>query len=226
MAVITISREYGSSGNEIARRICDRLGYRYFDKNLMAQLGAELGLDSAKIADVPQDKQYHARSLLERLLTTTPLPSISGDIDWSWAARSQAEEHTVRMSAQTVERLLRAAHEQDNVVVVGRAGQVVLHDMPNVVHLRVVAPIEQRIERIQQIAALSADAARDLVHRRDQAAGDYIKSFYTVDWTDPLLYTVVINTDKLTPPLAVDLIVKALECLPAATRPELPSVTA
>jgi cytidylate kinase len=98
--------------------------------------------------------------------------------------------------------------------------------MPNVVHLRVVAPIEQRIERIQQIAALSADAARDLVHRRDRAAGDYVKSFYNVDWTDPLLYTVVINTNKLTPPLAVDLIVKALECLPEPARPELPSVTA
>ncbi len=40
MAVITISREYGSRGNEIARRICDRLGYRYFDKSLMAHLPA------------------------------------------------------------------------------------------------------------------------------------------------------------------------------------------
>lgn len=226
MAVITISREYGSRGNEIARRICDRLGYRYFDKNLMAQLGAQMGLNPDMVADLPQDKQYQTRSLLERLLTTTPLPNIAGDLDWSWAARTQAEEQTVRMSVQTVESLIRAAHEQGNVVVVGRAGQVVLHNMPDVIHLRVVAPIEQRIERIQQIAALSTDAARELVHRRDQAAGDYIKSFYTVDWTDPLLYTVVINTDKLTPPLAVDLIVKALECLPAAAKPELPSVTA
>ncbi len=41
-----------------------------------------------------------------------------------------------------------------------------------------------------------------------------------------MLYTVVINTDKLTPPLAVDLIVKALECLPEPARPELPNAVA
>ena len=40
MTVITISREYGSGGNHIASLLCDRLGYRFFDKNLMAQIGA------------------------------------------------------------------------------------------------------------------------------------------------------------------------------------------
>jgi cytidylate kinase len=226
MAAITISREYGSQGNEIARLLCERLGYRYFDKSLMAQLGAQMDLAPDTIADLPEDKRYQARGLLERLLATTPLPTISGDLGWSWAARAEAEEQTVRMSVKIVESLIRAAHEQDNVVVVGRAGQVVLRDMPNVLHVRAVAPVEQRIGRIQQIAALSADAARELVHRRDRGAADYVKSFYHVDVNEPLLYDLVINTGKLTSSLVVDLICEALGSLPASTKPVSPDVAA
>jgi CMP/dCMP kinase len=211
MAIITISREYGSKGNEIARLLCERLSYRYFDKNLMVQLGAQLGVTPDTIADLTEDRHYQARGLLERLLATTPLPMISGDFNWSWAARAQAEEQTVSMSVKTVERLIRAAYEQDNVVIVGRAGQVVLRDTPHVLHGRVIAPVEQRVRRMQQLAGLDADAARDLVHRRDQAARDYVERFYHVDWNDPLLYDLVINTSTFEAAEVVDLIVKALD---------------
>lgn len=223
MAVITISREYGSRGNEIARLICARLEYRYFDKELMAQLGAQMGLSPDEITDLPEDK-HHVRRLFERLFATASLPTISGEITgWGFAARAEAEEQAERMSAQTVESLIRAAHEQEKVVVVGRAGQIVLRGMPNVLHVRVIAPIQQRIQRMQQIEGVNADAARDLVHRRDRAAGDYVKSFYNVDWTDPLLYDLIINTSKMTDQVAVELIIKALEGLPASARPQSPS---
>ena len=43
MTVITISRQYESGGDEIARQLCDRLGYRYLDKDLMASLGVQAG---------------------------------------------------------------------------------------------------------------------------------------------------------------------------------------
>ncbi len=215
MAVITISREYGSRGNEVARLVCDRLGYRYFDKDLMAQVGAQMGLAPDKIADLPEDEQqHHARSHVERLFAT--IPTLSGDLaGWGFAARVEVEEQMERMSIQTVESLIRAAHEQDKVVVVGRGGQVVLRDMPDVLHVRVIAPIELRIQRMQQSEGVTADAVRELMQRRDQAAADYVKSFYDVDWADPLLYDMVINTSKVTPAAAAELIIKALDYLPA-----------
>ncbi len=226
MAVITISREYGSQGNAIARFLCERLGYHYFDKHLMLQLGAQLGLPLDEIARLPEDKRYHAQGIVERLLATTPLPTISGDLGWSWTARAQAEEQTLRLSVHTVERLIRAAHDQDKVVVVGRGGQVVLQDLPNVVHVRVVAPIGQRVERIAQLSGRSADAARELVQRRDHAARDYVQSFYAVDWNDPLLYDLVINTGKLTAAVAVELMSTALDGLPVSPTPEMSGATA
>jgi hypothetical protein len=94
MAVITISREYGSRGNEVAQLICDRLGYRYFDKELMAQVGAQMGLAPNQIADLPEDK-HHVRSLVERLFATAPVPTLSGDlVGWSFAAGVQVQEQT------------------------------------------------------------------------------------------------------------------------------------
>jgi CMP/dCMP kinase len=214
MAVITISREYGSRGNAIARLLCERLGYRYFDKDLMEQLGAEMGVESETIAGLPEDKQHRTRGYVERFFAS--MPTLTGDIGWRTAARVEVAAQMERVSAQTVESLIRAAYEQDNVVVVGRAAQVVLRNAPAVLHVRVVAPIEQRIERTQQTAGLSSDAARELVHQRDQAARDYVKSFYNVDWTDPLLYDLVINTSTLREQASVDLIVQALTALTAA----------
>lgn len=222
MAVITISREYGSRGNEIARLLCERLGYRYFDKELMAHLAAQMGLSPDKLTDLPEDRRHPVQSHVERLFAV--MPTISGDFaGWGLAARAEAEKQMERMSLQTVESLIHAAHEQDKVVVVGRAGQVVLRGMPDVVHVRIIAPIEQRIQRMQEIEGVNADAARDLVHRRDRAAADYVRSFYHVDWTDPLLYDLVINTSKMTEQVAVDVIIKALDSLPASTRPAAPN---
>lgn len=211
MAVITISREYGSRGNAIARLLCERLGYRYFDKELMAQLGEAMGVEPEAIAGLPDDRQHRARSYVERFFAA--MPSITGDIGWRAAAKVEVEAQLERLSVQTVESLIRAAHEQGNVVIVGRAAQVVLHNEPNVLHVRVVAPIEQRIRRAQATAGLSSDAARELVHQRDRAAADYLKSFYNVDWTDPLLYDLVINTSKLTEQASVELIAQALASL-------------
>ena len=61
---------------------------------------------------------------------------------------------------------------------------------------------------------------RARVSQRDQASAEYVKRFYDVDSADPLLYDMVINTSKMTPAAAADLIIKALNCLPAPARLE------
>src|SRR5689334_2422724 len=73
MAVITISRQHGSGGHEVTRLICARLGYRYFDKELMAQLGAQIGLAPDQVVDLPEDK-HRVQSVIERLFANVPNP--------------------------------------------------------------------------------------------------------------------------------------------------------
>ena len=67
MAVITISREVGSGGDQIARRLCELLGYRYFDKTLMAQVAKEQGVSDTEVVDFSEDK-YRLRGFIDALL--------------------------------------------------------------------------------------------------------------------------------------------------------------
>ena len=160
MTVITISRQYASGGDEIARQLCDRLGYQYLDKSLMASLGAQAG------------------------------------------------------SVALVQNYIRATHGQGGAVILGRGGQVALRDMPDVLHVRVVAPLEIRIRRVQESEGLTADEARAQVSMSDQASAGYVKQYYNADPADPLLYDLVINTSKITPVVATDLVIQAMACLP------------
>jgi cytidylate kinase len=211
MTTITISRQLGCGGKDVATLICERLGFRYFDKELMTQLGAELGLAPEQIVDLPEH-QHRVKSLVERLFgaTINPFGDPSG---WTIPAQLEAQQRT---SVQTFQSLIQAAHAHGDVVIMGRGGQAVLHNTPGVLHVRLVAPLEQRIERVRQREELSADEARARIIERDAASFDYVRRFYTVDATDPLLYDMVINTDHLPLPSVADLIVRALEALPAS----------
>ena len=67
MAVITISRQYGSEGDEIAANLCQILGYQSFNKQLMMKVAAEVGLTEGEVVDFTED-QHRVRSFLDRLL--------------------------------------------------------------------------------------------------------------------------------------------------------------
>jgi cytidylate kinase len=210
MAVMTISREYGSGGQEVAKLICERLGYRYFDKGLMEQLGEQLGLAPEEVVDLPEHR-HKVQSLVERLFLTAPDP-LGDPGGWAAAARLDAQR---RDSVQTFQSLIHAAHQHDNVVIMGRGGQMVLRDAPDVLHVRLVAPVELRVRRTAQKEGLSEEAARRRVAERDEASIDYVRRFYGADAADPLLYDLALNMSKLAPATAADLIIKALDCLRA-----------
>jgi len=88
--------------------------------------------------------------------------------------------------------------------------------LPGVLHVRIIAPMENRIQRVkallkQQRQGTTADLdlrrkAQDLIERRDAASADYIQRFYDVDWADPLLYHVILNTGELSVEMATQII--------------------
>ncbi len=214
MAVITISRQFGSHGDTVAQLLCDRLGYRYFDKNLMMGLAAQAGVAPEKVVDLSDDK-HRARSLVERLFSNYAAP-MADPAAWAAGAAFNAEE--LAMAAQ-VKSLIRAAHREGQVVIVGRGGQVVLAGLPDVLHVRVMAPPELRIRRHQERAGVTEAAAREQVLKRDEASADFVRHYYDADLADPALYDLIINTAKVTPSVAADLIIKAMECLPTKATP-------
>ncbi len=214
MAVITISRQYGSGGDEIATRVAHLLGYRYFDKNLLVHLAAEIGLAEDKIVDF-SERNYNVMNFLDRLLGQRVF------------GRAMALESVVdgmrnletcdldeRRYIAVVQGAVRAAYAQGDTVIVGRGGQAILRDEPGVLHVRLEAPRKARIRAVQEKEGLTWFAeAENKVIERDIASAGYLERFYNLDITDVTLYHLLINVHKWGITAAAKIIVDAVAYL-------------
>ena len=212
MPVITISRQYGSGGDAIAKRVCEALDYSYFDKNLMAQVASEAGISESDVVDFPEDT-YKMRGFLDRLLGRRR----SAADAWTNSAAQRAlpvEALDEARSVNLIKETIIGAHRHDNVVIVGRGGQAILREHPGVLHVRIVAPLGARVLRVQSTDNVSLDEATTRVNRRDEAAAAYLERFHDINWDNPLLYHLIINTGKWEIEGAIQIIIDALAHLP------------
>jgi cytidylate kinase len=228
MAVITISRQYGSLGDEIAARVCESLGYRSFDKRLMAAIASEVGLSDTQVVDFSEDS-HEVRGFLDRLLgrgrgSSRQVRVWSEDKEGTRSSQAMAldDAQAIGMVQTTIE----AAYAQGNMVVVGRGGQALLADKPDVLHVRVEASFDNRVRTVQRQENLSLIEAEELVERRDRASADYLQRFYGIDGGASSLYHLVINTDKCGVEAAAQIMVHALDYLKPLAVPEAEAVAA
>ena len=216
MAVVTISRQYGSGGTEVAARVCEMLSYRYLDKVLITQVAAEAGLSGKELIEFSEQRS-EVRAFLDRLLRPGP----HGVVRIETRSRDEAGSETISVEqldearcAKLVRSAIHAAYEQGDVVIVGRGGQATLKNMPGVLHVRVVAPMGNRILRIQEQEKVGAEEARRLAIKHDQATARYLKQLFGVRGDEPELYNLVINTGKWSSDTVAQIILKAVEQLP------------
>lgn len=194
MPVITISRQYGSGAVEVAERLCEVLGYSYFDKNLMVQVATEMGISEKEVVDFSEDT-YRMRNFLERLfgrrrMKTTPTATPTSGQALQVETLSEAD------GINLVRDTILAAYDRDNVVIVGRGGQAILQEKPGVLHVRLNAPEGARALRVKEREGVSLAAAIDRTKTKDHAAVAYLERFFEIDWNNPALYHIVLNTGK------------------------------
>ena len=203
MTVITISRQFGSYGDEIAQKLCEILGYQYFDKRLVMQAASEAGLSEQEIMDYSEEN-YKVRNFLGQILSR---PQTLGHVRiWKEDAQGIRSPDAIPLTEETaldlVQKAIRHAHQIGNVVIVGRGGQVILQNEPDVLHVRVEAPLETRIQRVKQWQPYETSlglrrTAQDIIEKKDAVSADYLQRFYNVRWDDSMLYHIIINTEKL-----------------------------
>jgi cytidylate kinase len=181
MSAITISREFGSLGCEAAHKAAERLGFRLVQRELINQAAIRAGTPEVALAAIDE----------LGLLRLTPSPRAN-----------QAYLVAVR---QVIEVLA----AEGNVVIIGRAGQALLKGRPDILHVRIVAPVELRAQRVSERFNVSIEAALAQVEASDRSRSRYVKRFYHIRWDDPMHYDLVINTAKLTSEAAALLITQA-----------------
>jgi cytidylate kinase len=206
MRAVTISREYGSGGGEIAARLAHASGWRLIDHEVVVQVAHDLGL-SEEDAEL-QDE--HVASFIEQALDSLSLaypsayPNISGSVPPSPLQRQQAYH-------EALQRVILNAADEGNVVIVGRGSHVVLADRRDVLRVAVVAPLPQRIVYVARREGLDAAAARERIQRKDQDRRRYLEVQYHTRPFEPEQFDLSVNTAVLTLDDAVELIRRALE---------------
>jgi CMP/dCMP kinase len=212
MRAITISREYGSGGGEIAARLARRLGWQLIDHAVIEQTARELEVHETEVAK--HDEEY-IESTLSRIqdriqrFAPTAFTSAGGPGPSIFASSPSSAEP--RAYQDTMRHIIMAAANTGHVVIVGRGGQVLLADKRDVLHIRVVVPLELRVAYVARREGLDLDAARRRVQAKDRARTRYMQTQFHCQHEDPHLYDLVIDTAVLDLDTAVDLICLALE---------------
>lgn len=225
MAVITLSRQTASGGDEIAARVADLLGYSVFDKTMMTRLAVEMGLTEQEIVDF-SETSYRSRGFLDRLLIRDK--AVAEFRTWSEDTQGVRRPEVAKISEEKAVALVRgviaAAYQRGNVVIVGRGGQAILRDSPGVLHVRVEAPLAFRIERLMEQQELLPNQAELAIDTQDRAAQGYVKRYYGIDPTDSVHYQLVINTGLLDRETAAQVIALAVQQMKPVPKPtiELP----
>lgn len=198
---ITISREYGSGGGEIAARLANRLGWQLIDHHIVVEIAKLLG----ETVEETQARDEHAPGLVavlaDSLRWATPVPG--------WMPTRSTEEEQ-RRYREALNQVVNQAVEIGQVVIVGRGAQTLLADRRDVLHARVVAPIERRVAYVAVRENLDPFAARERIMQKDADRSHYLQSVEHREPRDPLLYDVTINTGVLSLDAAVDIVALAL----------------
>ncbi|HLX59367.1 MAG TPA: cytidylate kinase-like family protein [Ktedonobacteraceae bacterium] len=201
MRAITISRQYGSGGGEVAARLAQRLGWQLIDHEIVAQVAHALGITEAE-AEVHDERVegFIARLLnaLQAAALVVPTPMIP-------------PEQVERVYNDALGRVVETAANAGRVVIVGRAGQVLLAKRRDVLHVRMVAPLKQRIDYVARREGLDEAAAQARVQLKDRNRVRYLQAQFGCNVNDPLLYDLVVNTSVLDLDSVVVLICVALE---------------
>jgi cytidylate kinase len=202
MRAVTISREYGSGGGEIASRLAARLGWRLVDHEIVVQVARELDISEEEAASRDESAQSTVSLILNSMRAVNPAM-------FSLApAPIESDEQTYR---EALTRVVEAAAATGHVVIVGRASQVLLANYRDVLHMRIVAPFEKRVQYVMKREALKKEEARTRIQLKDRDRLRYLQIEYHHRPDEAQLYDLVINTGVLDLDSAVNLIVQALE---------------
>lgn len=189
--LITVTRQYGSGGSDIARLVAKALGWTLIDNEFVDQVARLAGLPAAEVAQ----REERAPGLLERLART--LAVASPEMFMTTAGTQlpvDADEATI---VKMTERVIAEAAAEGRAVLVGRGAQAVLAQRGNALHVFVIASKAWR--RKLAVEKLSVDPANvdKVVDDTDRQRDQYAKTHYGRDRQDLTTYDLVLNAERL-----------------------------
>lgn len=189
--VVAISRQYGSGGHEIGRKLAEKLGVKFYDKELLAKIAQDSGMSKTLVEfydEMPSKSLLFSLAMDAYPMSFTEVP-INQKV-------FQAQVETIRKIA-----------EEGSCVIIGRCADSILSDDPNLVSVFIHADMDSKIARVKDRDELSEDKARERIIKTDKKRASFY-NFYSLDkrWGDVNSHDLTIDSGKLGISKSVELI--------------------
>ncbi len=198
--IITIGREKGSGGREVGRRLAEKLGIAFYDKELLARAAKESGIDEAIFKN--HDEQP-TKSLLYSLAMgsfTIGFPQATmGDMPL---------DHKVFLAQFDA---IRKIASEGPCVIVGRCADYALEENPNVISVFILGNEEDKIERTVRREHLTHEKAADYIRKCDKRRAGYHDYYSNKKWGSAKSYNICLNSSVFGINGCVDLIIDAID---------------
>jgi len=193
--VITISREYGCYGSEIANKLVDRINNHIAskgNKNEWVFVSHQVLHDASETLDSDPNKIAHIFGAEEK--------TIFGDLVALFSKDKYVSDIQIK---RTIAQIVRSYSEQGNAVIIGRAGCVLAKHIKNSLHARIIAPFNWRVNEIKTRFNLSNSDAVEKVKDTDKRRETFM-DFFRGNKPDSELFDIILNRSTLTTEAIVD----------------------
>jgi cytidylate kinase len=209
---ITLSVQLGSGGFNIARSVADKLGFRYYDWEVTSQAADEAGVSPDVVASAERVPSL-AERIMERFFNAG---FYAGDIPEAVVPTSTTMDTALQTlnSAnyrEMIAAVVRNLADRGSSVIVGHAGQVVLHNRPGVLKVLVHGSLQHRVNRLAVDEGMTIEQATEAVKRNDADRQTFFKHYYKINWLDATHYDLTINTDTLSDEQATSILLGAAQ---------------
>jgi cytidylate kinase len=182
--IITVEREYGCGGGEIAQLLATQLGWKLWDQLLTEEI--------ARLANCPKAvvevREERTDPLYYRLFKSFLRGSYEGSLN-AYKLNVVDSESILKIT----ERVVQHAAKTGNSVIVGRGSQLFLRSRPDTLRVFLYAPRENKVRRLLA-RGKSETEAQQLVDTVDRERADFIQKYFKVEWPDRAIYHTMINT--------------------------------
>ena len=173
--IITVSREYGSGGRYIGRLVADKLGIKFYDKDLIIKLAEKTGL-SEKYIENNEQKMNNLANLNNGY----------------YAGLSNSDELFVKEAE-----LIKELASKESCVIIGRCADFILKDMKNVVKVFVYSSMQDKIKRASAYYGLHEAKAEKEIKTINKLRANHYKHYTEREWSEHSNYDICINSDTL-----------------------------
>ncbi|MCQ2416201.1 MAG: cytidylate kinase-like family protein [Oscillospiraceae bacterium] len=196
--LLTISREFGSGGREIAQQISERMEMPVFDRKLIDLTADKCGYSSQYIQE---NEERMTNSFLFNLAVSGPFTNLQ-------SAESLPQDYVFLTQSKIITHL---ADQNPAAVFVGRCADYILRDRPCVFSVFITADIDFRVKRAIEEYNVPADKAYSIVTRHDKHRRRHYNYYTGSEWGESQNYHLTLNTGKLGIATVTDILAEVIK---------------